>query len=412
VPQDTQHVVYHGTDGHIHELWWDAAGWHHNDLTARTGAPTAGSDPIGYVFGHLRDTQHVVYNSDDHHIVELLWEPLASNPQFLADVTGENRADIVAFGDAGVWVALGKGDGTFDFPRRAIADFGYVEGGWRVGRHVRLLGDVTGDGRADVVGFGDAGVYVARAAGGGAFNPPQFAIADLGYASGWRVDKHPRFLADLRNTGRVDIVGFGDAGVYVALSRGDGTFDYSPQPVVGNFGYGAGTWRVDRHPRFLADLTGNGRADIVGFGDGGVYVALSRGDGTFDNSPQPVLADLGYNAGGWRVDRHPRLLADLTGSGRADIVGFGNAGVYVALGRGDGTFDYSPQPVLADFGYDAGGWRVDRSPRFLADMRGNGRADIVGFGNVGVRTALSSLGGTFGAVQLAAPDFGRHARAW
>jgi hypothetical protein len=62
-----------------------------------------------------------------------------------------------------------------------------------------LVGDVTGDGRADVVGFGETGVYVARAAGGGAFNPVQFPIPDLGYASGWRVDRHPRFLADLRN---------------------------------------------------------------------------------------------------------------------------------------------------------------------------------------------------------------------
>ena len=40
-----------------------------------------------------------------------------------------------------------------------------------------------------------------------------------------------------------------------------------------NFGYNAGGWRVDQHPRFLADTRGDGRADIVGFGDGGVWVA-------------------------------------------------------------------------------------------------------------------------------------------
>jgi hypothetical protein len=37
-----------------------------------------------------------------------------------------------------------------------------------------------------------------------------------------------------------------------------------------------------------------------------------------------------YNAGGWRVDMHPRFLADVTGDGHADIIGFGDAGVYVA----------------------------------------------------------------------------------
>jgi hypothetical protein len=51
--------------------------------------------------------------------------------------------------------------------------------------------------------------------------------------------------------------------------------------VVANFGYNAGGWRVDMHPRFLADLTGDGRADIVGFGDAGVWTALNNGNGTF-----------------------------------------------------------------------------------------------------------------------------------
>ena len=49
--QDTQHVYYRAGDGHIYELWWNASGgWHHNDLTARTGAPLAESDPTAYLF--------------------------------------------------------------------------------------------------------------------------------------------------------------------------------------------------------------------------------------------------------------------------------------------------------------------------------------------------------------------------
>jgi hypothetical protein len=90
-----------------------------------------------------------------------------------------------------------------------------------------------------------------------------------------------------------------------------------------------GGWRVDQHPRPLADLTGNGQSDIVGFGDAGVWTALSTPAGSFAD-PRFVLADLGYDQG-WRVDQHPRLLADVTGDARADIVAFGNAGTYVAL---------------------------------------------------------------------------------
>ena len=47
--------------------------------------------------------------------------------------------------------------------------------------------------------------------------------------------------------------------------------------VLDNFGYVAGGWRVDRHPRFMADTTGDGRADIVGFGNAGVYVVPRAG---------------------------------------------------------------------------------------------------------------------------------------
>jgi hypothetical protein len=413
VQQDTQHVVYQGVDGHIHELWWDSGTWHHNDLTLRTSAPLAGSDPTGYTFRYLRNSQHVIYNSAEHHIVELAWTPLATNPHLPADLTGTGRADLVGFGDAGVWVALGKGDGTFDFPQLAIPDLGYVAGGWRVDRHPRLLADLTGDRRADIVGFGDAGVYVALSNGDGSFAyTPSPVVADFGYqAGGWRVDRHPRLLADLTGTGRADLVGFGNDGVWVSLGRGDGTFE-EPQFVVAEFGYLAGGWRVDRHPRYLTDLTGNGIADIVAFGDDGVWVALGRGDGTFE-TPRFVLEDFGYIAGGWRVERHPRFLADLTGNGRADIMGFGNDGVYVALGRGDGTFEYAAQPVIADFGYLAGGWRVERHPRLLADLTGNGRADIVGFGNLGVYVAFSRGDGSFDFVpQVVLGDFGYGAGGW
>jgi hypothetical protein len=116
--------------------------------------------------------------------------------------------------------------------------------------------------------------------------------------------------------------------VWVSLNNGNGTFQ-APQLVVANFGYNAGGWRVDRHPRFLADTTGDGRADIVGFGDGGVWVSRSLPNNTFEN-PGLLVTNFGYTAGGWRVDRHPRFLADTTGDGRADIVGFGDGGVWIA----------------------------------------------------------------------------------
>jgi hypothetical protein len=70
----TQFVHYRGTDGHVHQLWRDGSAWHHNDLTAATGAPLAISNPTAYVFP-AQNTQHVVFNADSHHIIELFWVP-------------------------------------------------------------------------------------------------------------------------------------------------------------------------------------------------------------------------------------------------------------------------------------------------------------------------------------------------
>ncbi|MFC5835505.1 S8 family serine peptidase [Nonomuraea insulae] len=329
---------------------------------------------------------------------------------FTADLTGDRKADVVGFGDAGAYVSRNQGNGNFAAPQLAVGNFGYEAGGWRVERHPRFLADLTGDGRADIVGFGDGGVWVSRNNGNATFQALQLVVGNFGYeAGGWRVERHPRFLADLTGDRRADIVGFGDGGVWVSLNNGNGTFQ-ALQLVVGNFGYEAGGWRVERHPRFLADLTGDRRADIVGFGDGGVWVSRNNGNGTFQ-APQLAVGNFGYEAGGWRIERHPRYLADLTGDGRADIVGFGDGGVWVSLNNGNGTFQ-APQLAVANFGYEAGGWRVERHPRFLADLSGDGRADIVGFGDGGVWVSLNNGNGTFQAPQLAVGNFGYEAGGW
>ena len=129
-------------------------------------------------------------------------------------------------------------------------------------------------------------------------------------------------------------------------------------------------------------LAWSGR-EWVDFGHGGAMQV--------DATPEIrlVLRDFGFAswAGGWSSqDRFPRMMADVNGGGRADVVGFGNAGVLVSLADQDGGFG-GVDLVLQDFGVApwAGGWSSqDRFPRMMADVNGNGRADVVGFGNAGV----------------------------
>jgi phospholipase C len=327
------------------------------------------------------------------------WQ-IANHPRFVMDLTGDGRADIIGFGDDGVWVCLGNGGGGFQEARFVVQEFGFNQG-WRVDKHPRFVTDLTGTGRADILGFAEDGVWVSLGNGDGSFQSAGRVSGDLAFNTGWRVDKHPRFLADLTGDGRADIVGFGDDGVWVCLGNGDGSFRaamFVSQDLAFNTG-----WRVDKHPRFVTDLTGDGRADIVGFGDDGVWVCLGNGDGGFQPA-RFVLQELGFNQG-WRVDSHPRFLTDLTGDGRADIVGFGNDGVWVALGNGDGSF----QParfVLAGFGANAS-WRVGDHPRFVADVNGDGRSDIVGFGDDGIWVALGNGDGTFQEARFVLADLGR-----
>ncbi|MDH6623582.1 hypothetical protein M2271_001369 [Streptomyces sp. LBL] len=256
------------------------------------------------------------------------------HPRFLVDTTGDGRADIVGFHDDGVWISLQDWQGTFaplgDEP--VLRAFGHDEkaGGWLAEKHPRFLVDTTGDGRADIVGCHDDGVWISLQDEEGTFADPLYVLDDFGADQGWSsTEEHPRFLIRALHSRTSDIIGFGPQGVVVAHGRGDGTFEPS-KLVLNEFGT-AQQWTSKKHLRCLADVTGNGYLDIVGFGDEGVWVSHNHGGDQFEQA-QLVCRGFGYNedAGGWRVDRHPRFVADVTGNGCADIVGFGGPGVYVA----------------------------------------------------------------------------------
>lgn len=308
------------------------------------------------------------------------WGP--ENPRILSDVNGDGMQDIVGFGNDGVWLATSTQ--TRFNPAFVLADFGY-QSGWRAERHVRALGDINGDKMEDIVGFGDAGVYRALSTGTG-FSTVTFVVAEFGYDQGWRNEEHVRLLADVNGDGLKDIVGFGDDGVWLSLATSSGFFT-EPAFVLADLGSNQG-WTPEKHIRTTADINGDGRQDIVGFGDDGVWIALSNGSG-FD-SPQFVLSNFGFNAGSWRLDRHIRLLADINGDNKQDIVAFGDDGVWIARSTGIGFEE--AQYILDNFGYEQG-WRIGLHPRYVADLNGDGYQDIVGFGQ---DLVYRSLGGPEG----------------
>ena len=255
----------------------------------------------------------------------------AGRTRELADLSGNGTADIVGFGYSGVTVSHGRADRTFDGTGKRIDSYGW-DRGWRIDKNPRMLADVDGNSTADIVGFGDAGTYVSYfSALGDTFTQPALEIRNFGYAQGWRVGQHPRMLADVNvnpaGNAAADIIGFGYSGVSVAHSLNGGNYT-GVALRVNDFGQAQG-WRGDRHLRTHADINVDGIQDLVGFGNAGVYVAHGRADGTF----APVylkVAAFGSDQG-WTEDRYPRLLGDVNGDGRDDVVGFGHSATYVQL---------------------------------------------------------------------------------
>ena len=86
-------VVYRGTDGHIHGLYWSTGAVGHDNLTGVAGAPTAAGDPVAYYTSH-NDEHQVTYRGADGHIYELWWRGI--EPVRHWDVTAHAGAPLAA----------------------------------------------------------------------------------------------------------------------------------------------------------------------------------------------------------------------------------------------------------------------------------------------------------------------------
>ena len=307
------------------------------------------------------------------------WTNFDAYPRCMGDVNGDGKADVVGFGNKGVYVSLSTGS-AFGRATQWISNYGVLAGKWTTyDAYPRCVADVNGDGKADVVGFGNKGVYVSLS-NGSSFQAGALWIANFGMAAGqWTSqDLYPRLLGDVNGDGRADIVAFGKKNVYISLSTGH-AFS-APTTSLATFCASAGGWTsYDTYPRALGDVNGDGRADIVGFGNKAVYVSLSTGSGYA--APKIWAAAFGKSAGGWDSQDHvPRVVGDVNGDGMADIVGFYTTGAQVS--RSTGSAFPVPAQWIANYGANAGGWSSQSVyPRTLGDVNGDNQADIVGFGN-------------------------------
>ena len=370
-------------------------------LAGQTGTYTVDTEDLGTTTDRFPLTQQSLadFGTDAGG-----WTSQDQYPRTLADVNSDGRPDIVGFSSNGLVTSLNQGGGQFGASNLVLPEFGTNAGGWTSqDQYPRTLANVNSDGWVDIVGFSSNGAVASLGQAGGNFGAPQLVLSEFGTnVGGWTSqDQYPRFLADVNGDAKTDIVGFSSHGVIVSLNQSvqqysaDKGFYFelqfgAPQLVLSDFGTDAGGWTSqDQYPRFLADVNGDRKADIVGFSSNGVVVSLNDGLGHFA-APQLVLSEFGTEAGGWTSqDQYPRFLADVNGDGRADIIGFSSHGAVVSLATGAGGFA-APALKSEQFGTNAGGWTSqDQYPRALADVNANAKADIVGFSSNGVNMALS-----------------------
>jgi len=341
-----------------------------------------------YLFGPLLYAHSDFSESDG-------WTTQSLYPRVVGDVNGDGRADVVAFGTSYTRVALGQEDGTFSQIVLYAHDNYATSDGWTNQDQPRMLGDVNGDGKADIIGFGTSNVRVSLAQDNGYFAPTMlFAHDNYAISDGWSTqNQYPRMIGDVNGDGRADIIGIWSNDVRVSLGRTDGTFTPGTILAHSNYAYNDGWTSQNQYPRTVGDVNGDGRADLVGFWSNNVYVSLGQTDGTFSATMILAHSNYSYNDGWTSQNVLVRSVDDVNGDGRADIIGYGAADVRVSFGQVDGTFTSDMILAYEGFGPSAAWYTNDQYPGTVGDVDGDGKADIIRFGSSYTRVALAVLNG-------------------
>ncbi len=260
-------------------------------------------------------------------------------------------------------------------------------------RSIRLA-DVNGDGKADIIGRNAEGVHVALSTGFGFANEEVWS-REFSDNNGWNAAEYSSTIrwSDVNGDQKADLIIRSRDGIKVALSTGNGFeqstlwtnyfSDDSMQPWKKVVGY-SGTI-------CSADVNGDGFADIVVRGPGGIYVSLSSSTSFMP----PTIWNTEFSDQGpisWREERYSSTfqLADVNGDGMADLIARGPKGLLVCLSTGN---EFRHSSLWSTSFSDASGWGNDVSyygAIRLGDVNGDGMADIIARAKDGMHVLVSN----------------------
>ncbi|MEV7008792.1 GH25 family lysozyme [Streptosporangium sp. NPDC051022] len=259
--------------------------------------------------------------------------------KFMAgDFDNDGKDDILGFnGGDELMIWRSTSDAT-SFSFQAYKSLG---GGWSSFDKLMPLADYDGDGKKDIAGLAGDGLWIHR----NTSTPGNFSTSGVFISNGWRTVS--KFInTDFDGDGKADIIGFngGDELMMWRSTSDANSFSFSPYKSLGP------TWGNMNKLLPLADYDGDGKKEISGIADDGLWIHRNTSTpGNFSTSGVFVT-------NGWRtVSKF--IGADFDGDGKDDIIGF-NGGDELMIWRSTSdanSFSFSPYKSLGtswgNFGY-------------------------------------------------------------
>jgi hypothetical protein len=224
---------------------------------------------------------------------------------------------------------------------------------------VTSTGPVSGASRYDLMGRDSSG-YLWQYQGTGSASTPFLARYKVG--AGWNAYNAITALNPLRADGTGDAVARDSSG-YLWYYQGSGGIN---QPFRARAKVGTG-WNVYNLIAGVGDVTGDGRADLVGR-DGKGVLWLYRGTGSA-TAPFGARTQIGT---GWNMHNLVVGTGDLTGDGRADLIARSTTGaLYLYRGTGSATAPFGTRTQIGT------GWNMHNALVGVGDITGDGKADLI-----------------------------------
>jgi hypothetical protein len=279
---------------------------------------------------HYANNGNVVFVRGDHlfRLMSATHAP-AQHKVWSGDFDGDKKSDaLFYYGSNGDWW-MGLSDGnklTWHKSGNTATSYGNMVDG----KHAFYSGDFNGDGKRDVLVYGNAdGSWLLGASDGTNLN---FSVINKSPGYGDLLDGTRRtFIGDFNGDGKSDVLFYYNGKGQFFLGTSTGT---ALNWVLADSHPGFGDLLDGGHTFFVGDFNGDGKSDLLFYYSGDGHLIMGLSDGATLTWHQAADAS-GY---GSLLDPSRHLVqGDFNGDGKSDLLFYNGSDGYLWMGLSDGT---------------------------------------------------------------------------